>query len=813
MIEGENNSTTDLASSICEFMLEVVSSAGVKAKKGFRDGEKTNEPWFDLECKTEKERLRNLSKYLTKNPSDENTRSQISDAKKNFRRMILAKKRRHRTVLVDKMQHEKYERNLKEHWKLFRKISPKSKSDQKQPSMTEFLRYFEKLSFSARTQNIPPPCQQNGPLDFSISTEELTDARNRLKLGKSHGTDLACNEMLIPLIDTHPDLVLKLFNKILQTSEIIPDWVIGLIVPIYKDGSKMDPNNYRGITLMSCLGKLFLSVLNARLMTFALENNILSPNQLGFVSGNRCSDAHIIINNLVDKICHKRKKMLFSCFVDFKKAFDLVPRDLLLEKLLKFGINGNFFNIIRNIYTNDKACVKVKGKCSNSFCVNIGVRQGCILSPLLFNIFLCDLAKSLPLIESPTIGHINSLFWADDLVMFSDSEIGLQKMLSTLEKYCKENELTVNTKKTKCMVFNKSGRLLLRNFHLNNVQLECVRAYKYLGFVLTPSGECATGLKDLRDRAFKAFMKIKYDLGPSFNEDIPLILSLIQSLVKPILLYASDFWGCLKPPRNNPVEIFYMSMLKQVLGVQKQTTNDGVFLELGMTPLSFDAKKFSIKNWERITRGKANIPLMESYQESLELDLPWISSIKSTLENIGLLNFYNGDYTAKPPFVYRKLFQRLSDIFHQEIFSKINGERSKLRTYAIFKKEQGFEKYLADIKNTNVRKNVTKFRLSNHKLMIEVGRHQKIDAEQRFCPFCPNAVEDEFHFLLYCPTYDIQRSAFLDPITSIIHNFSLLPDSQKFELVMSHMDPDLCSFISNSMDVREFLVNNPKRLQ
>ena len=136
-------------------------------------------------------------------------------------------------------------------------------------------------------------------------------------------------------------------------------------------------------------------------------------------------------------------------------------------------------------------------------------------------------------------------------------------------------------------------------------------------------------------------------------------------------------------------------------------------------------KKFSIKNWERIIRGKANIPLMESYQESLELDLPWISSIKSTLENIGLLNFYNGDYAAKPPFVYKKLFQRLSDIFHQETFSKINDERSKLRTYAIFKKEQGFEKYLTDIKNTSVRKNVTKFRLSNHKLMIEVGRHQK----------------------------------------------------------------------------------------
>ena len=149
-------------------------------------------------------------------------------------------------------------------------------------------------------------------------------------------------------------------------------------------------------------------------------------------------------------------------------------------------------------------------------------------------------------------------------------------------------------------------------------------------------------------------MKIKSDLGPSFNENLQLILSLIQSLVKPILLYASDFWGCLKVPKTNPVEIFYMSMLKQVLGVQKQTTNDGVYLELGKTPLSFDAKKFAIKNWERITRGKANVPLLASYQESRELDLPWITSIKCTLESIGFLNFYMGDFSKKPPFVYKK---------------------------------------------------------------------------------------------------------------------------------------------------------------
>ena len=85
-----------------------------------------------------------------------------------------------------------------------------------------------------------------------------------------------------------------------------------------------------------------------------------------------------------------------------------------------------------------------------------------------------------------------------------------------------------------------------RPFYLNGVQLENVRSYKYLGFVITPSGEILTGLQDLRDRAFKAYMKIKNEMGTSFNQHIVTTLTLIDALVRPILLYAGDFWGCLK---------------------------------------------------------------------------------------------------------------------------------------------------------------------------------------------------------------------------------------------------------------------------
>ena len=129
-------------------------------------------------------------------------------------------------------------------------------------------------------------------------------------------------------------MLLKLFNLILDSGDVLPEWVVSVIVPIHKGAAKSDPSNYRGISLLSCLGKFFLSILNNRLAQFALDEGILSElgSQLGFVKGNRTSDAHIIIQNLIDKYCHKNKKRIYSCFIDLSKAFDTVPRDILLKK-------------------------------------------------------------------------------------------------------------------------------------------------------------------------------------------------------------------------------------------------------------------------------------------------------------------------------------------------------------------------------------------------------------------------------------------------------------------------------------------------
>ena len=166
------------------------------------------------------------------------------------------------------------------------------------------------------------------------------------------------------------------------------------------------------------------------------------------------------------------------------------------------------------MYTNDSTCVGLGDKMTDCFQTNQGVRQGCVLSPILFNIFLADLTNNLKGNEETYLrvnenDPIRSIIWADDLLLLSDSEKGLNNVLMKLEDYCKQNEIEVNLEKTKCMIFNKTGRLLRKLFWFGNKRLETVREYKYLGFLITPSLNLNSSLKDLKDRAMRAFYTLK----------------------------------------------------------------------------------------------------------------------------------------------------------------------------------------------------------------------------------------------------------------------------------------------------------------
>ena len=139
---------------------------------------------------------------------------------------------------------------------------------------------------------------------------------------------------------------------------------------------------------------------------------------------------------------------------------------------------------------------------------------------------------------------------------------------------------------------------------------------------MTPSGEINTGLKDLKDRALRAYYSLKFKMGSYFMLCLTTTLHLFDTLVKPILLYNSDFWGCLKMPNNNPIENLHMRFCKEILGVQRKTTNIGVLLDLGRIPIMYYGIKNCINNWSKIhISKKANEIVLLAHQTSLNYSM------------------------------------------------------------------------------------------------------------------------------------------------------------------------------------------------
>ena len=183
----------------------------------------------------------------------------------------------------------------------------------------------------------------------------------------------------------------KLFNLVFASDFIPDEWSLGFISPIYKNkGDKASPDNYRGITILSCFGKLFTSVLNDRLNQYLENMNILNEEQDGF---RKHYSIHIFnLKSLIDLyLCGGRQ--LYCAFIDYKKAFDSINRTYLWQKLLSNNIDGKMFKIIHNMYANEKLCVKLGHLKSATFSSNVGVRQGENFSPILFSIFLNDLTE------------------------------------------------------------------------------------------------------------------------------------------------------------------------------------------------------------------------------------------------------------------------------------------------------------------------------------------------------------------------------------------------------------------------------------
>ena len=545
-------------------------------------------------------------------------------------------------------------------------------------------------------------------------------------------------------------------------------WAEGHIIPIFKKGGRNEASNYRGITLLSIIGKLFTRILNNRLNTWADNYSIYVEAQAGFRKGMSTTDNIFILNNMITH-CLNNDSQLYCAFVDFTKAFDYVVRDVLWFKLIRLGVRGKMLNIIKSIYCNVRSRVKYNNSLSNPFDCNIGVRQGECLSPFLFAMYINDLEAELDVngISGINIGMINIsiLLYADDIILFGKTPEDLQKSLLVLEEYCTRWKLTVNTSKTKIMVFRKGGLLPnALNFTYKNEYIEIVSKFCYLGVVFTTGGSSFETQKTLSGQALKAVFTLnKYlynftSLPPSHS------LQLFDKLVTPILNYGSEVWGFHKA---TSIETVHMQFCKNLLGVKQTTQNDFIFGDLGR--INYQSRRFVaiIKYWFKIICCDGTKYIKQVYEMMLNdlVQQPqkqnWASCVRDLLSRLGFMNVWDAQGVGDIEIFLSIFKQRVTDSFIQNWHARLN-DSTRARCYITFASFE-HKKYLEVLNVTKYRKSLSRLRLSSHRLEVEVGRWtkpNKTPIQNRKCKFC-HVLEDEFHFLLECPFYSHLRKRYL----------------------------------------------------
>jgi hypothetical protein len=376
------------------------------------------------------------------------------------------------------------------------------------------------------------------------------------------------------------------------------------------------------------------------------------------------------------------------------------------------------------------------------------------------------------------------------------------------------------------MIFNKTGKTIKSNFLLGSETITTTANYDYLGLTFTPSGKLQTAIANLSKKASKALFKLKH-CTRNLNLSPKTSMKLYDHLIRPICTYSCEFWGpflnSLEPTYDeakdnynlfdkHPFERLEIKFMKSILGVHEKASNAAVRGELGRFPTSIYIMKQTLKNWYRITSCERGTLLYDSYLCNAHLystnnnSKNWWSNIKKFFENTLNLPFLveNLGQSRKTKTKLARAKSEMEVIFQYKWYSTLDKEDgrnqsggNKLRTYRQFKHNFTYEQYLDNEPKLDLRKNITKFRISAHKLEIETGRYlprndPRREPKNRICKHCNlNETEDELHVLVRCPNYHAHREILMQNLTDTFPNIIHLNTTNLFNFIVSCGDYEI----------------------
>ena len=381
-----------------------------------------------------------------------------------------------------------------------------------------------------------------GYLDRTISLQEVMSVIQSLKFGKAAGHDDLVNEALKNAPAIFHQHLTTLYNRVMNQSQVPKAWNRGRVVLVHKKGDASEVNNYRPITVLTCMNATYSKVINARLTKVVEVHRLLGEVQNGFRKDRSGSDSSFTLNTILWKSLAKKKKVHLS-FMDLQKAYDSVDRGILWQKMRKLGFGGKFLEAIKCMYEGDFVTCLTNGITTTPVYLGRGLRQGCSLSPMLFALYVLDMSRALALSNLGVMLYtviVSALFFADDFVLIARTAEGLRDLLKIVQQHCSALRMTVSISKSKVM---SSSHDVWEFFDGGDIIgcLEKVLEFKYLGVetALSPfkSGKAMMRKATALANSYRgACIRIARD-GPDITD---LAMSLWSNVALPSLLFGCE---------------------------------------------------------------------------------------------------------------------------------------------------------------------------------------------------------------------------------------------------------------------------------
>ena len=398
-----------------------------------------------------------------------------------------------------------------------------------------------------------------------------------------------------PMLKASPALISSLHHLIClvwRSGKAPVDWKRAMLVALYKGkGDRRACDNLRGISLLSIPGKVYAALLLRRVSQH-FDSQLLEA-QCGFRRGRGLTDAVFTLRHLMSCSWEFKGQPLYLAFIDLRKAFDSVPRDALWRVLRAYGVPTLLVDLLMDLHTGTQALVRLGALRGESFDVSCGVRQGCVIAPMLFNVFIdfvarralaripdsCGVAVSFGFdgsLTAPPAGpssfrtSIPLLMYADDMALTCTSPEELVALLKAMDDVCSECGLCINAAKTEVMaVTRRGGAPLPADITLRGGQVKQVSKFKYLGSLVTSDCTLDAEINARIGRAAAAFQGLRHVWeAPSHKFGVGLKSVVYKTCVLPILLFGSECWA-LPDGLSQRLNVFHNNCLRSILGVRR----------------------------------------------------------------------------------------------------------------------------------------------------------------------------------------------------------------------------------------------------